>query len=242
MNLDESSARYWVIIPAAGSGQRMQADCPKQYLKLNNKTVLEHTLAVFDKPELISGIVIVLADLDPYWPDVKQSLSHFSVPLYTANGGQERCDSVLNAMKELQYRASAKDWVLVHDAARPCVTWHDIRNLISALKDESVGGLLGSPLKDTIKRSDTSRHVTATVDRSQLWRALTPQMFRFDILHKALKQALIHENKATQITDDASAVEQLGYKPLLVEGSGDNIKITTPEDMLLAEIYLSQKS
>ncbi len=241
MNSQESS-KYWVIIPAAGDGQRMQADCPKQYLKLNDKTVLEHTLAVFDRPELISAIVVVLADSDPYWPQLQQSLSHFSVPLYTTVGGKERCDSVLNAMQELEQYASAKDWVLVHDAARPCVTWEDITKLVSTLENETVGGLLASPVKDTIKRSDNSGRVSATVERNQLWRALTPQMFRFEILYKALLQALTSKEIAGYITDDASAVEQLGQKPLLVEGSGDNIKITTPEDMLVAEIYLSQKN
>ncbi len=240
MNSEKTLNRYWVIIPAAGSGQRMQADCPKQYLMINHKTIFEHTLAIFDQADWVDAVVVVLADSDPYWPAVKQNLTNYSVPLYEVTGGKERCHSVLNAMQHLQQHASAQDWVLVHDAARPCVSRQDISQLMSVLKNEEVGGLLASPVKDTIKQSDDSGRVLTTVARADLWRALTPQMFRFGLLYKALQEALMDHNATTHITDDASAIEQLGYKPLLVEGRSDNIKITTADDMVAAEAYLRQ--
>jgi len=237
VNTEKTFVRYWVIIPAAGSGQRMQADCPKQYLKIQNKTVLEHTLSVFEHPNTISGIVLSLAEEDPLWPSVKQGLANYALPLYESQGGEERCHSVFNAMTELQKYAQAQDWVLVHDAARPCVSWSDIQKLIDELKNDAVGGLLASPVKDTIKQSNLEGHVASTVDRSHLWRALTPQMFRFELLYTALQLAL---EKKLWVTDDAPAIEQLGHKPKLIEGSSDNIKITTPEDLVLAELYLAR--
>ncbi|VAW81191.1 2-C-methyl-D-erythritol 4-phosphate cytidylyltransferase [hydrothermal vent metagenome] len=240
MNSEKILNRYWVIVAAAGSGQRMQADCPKQYLTIHHKTIFEHTLAIFDQADWVDAVVVVLADADPYWPAVKKNLTDYSVPLYEVAGGKERCDSVFNAMKSLQQYASPEDWVLVHDAARPCVSQQDISKLKSVLQDEAIGGLLAASVKDTIKQSDASGRVSHTVDRTNLWRALTPQMFRFEVLYKALQEALIDQSAAGNITDDASAIEQLGYKPLLVEGSSDNIKITTPDDMIAAEAYLLQ--
>ena len=228
---------YWVIIPAAGTGQRMQADRPKQYLDILGKTILEHTLLAFNHPDVINGIVVSLAGDDPFWPVIKTGLSDLNVPLYEAKGGAERCQSVHNALQTLHKLASPEDWVLVHDAARPCVSWQDILRLVDILKDHEVGGLLASPVKDTIKRASDNGRVESTVDRHGLWRALTPQMFRYGVLQKALQQALDQDR---QVTDDASAIEQLGLQPQLIEGSSDNIKITTPEDRQLAEYFLSR--
>lgn len=216
----------------------MQADCPKQYLKIKNKTILEHTLAVFDRSDVISGVVLSLAGDDSRWPAVKTGLSNYKVPIYEAEGGEQRCHSVMNALQKLKQYADAQDWVLVHDAARPCVHWQDILKLIEVLQNDSIGGLLASPVKDTIKQANNHCDVLKTIDRSNLWRALTPQMFRFEILYTALQQAI---EKCAVITDESSAIEELGHAPRLIEGSSENIKITTPEDLALAEFYLSHR-
>lgn len=227
--------KFWVIIPAAGIGTRMNADCPKQYLKLNGKTVLEHTLNCFIHHPRISGVIVVIAEHDKYWPDL-----HFKTdrPIITVKGGDERCHSVLNAMQGLEELAEDDDWVLVHDAARPCLDKHDLDKLLITMATHPVGGLLGAPVHDTIKKIDSVNVVEETVDREYLWRALTPQMFRYGMLRKALKSAL---NDGYLVTDDASAIEHAGYAPLMLEGSPDNIKITRPEDLALAEFYLSQR-
>ncbi len=227
--------KFWVIIPAAGIGARMNADCPKQYLKLNGKTVLEKTLDCFIHHPRISGVVVVLAEHDHYWPDL-----HFKTdrPVMTVKGGDERCHSVLNAMDGLQEFADEQDWVLVHDAARPCLQKDDLDKLLITMATHPVGGLLGAPVHDTIKKIDPVNVVEQTVDREYLWRALTPQMFRYGMLKEALNNAL---NDGYLVTDDASAIEHAGYAPLMLEGSADNIKITRPEDLALAEFYLSQR-
>jgi 2-C-methyl-D-erythritol 4-phosphate cytidylyltransferase len=225
------SPRHWVIIPAAGVGTRMRADRPKQYLQLAGKTVLEHTLNIFLEHPCIDGVMLALAAGDPYWP----SLGIRHPKLQLAEGGVERCDTVLYALDALATHAVAEDWVLVHDAARPCLRQDDLARLIDTLEDHPCGGLLGIPIADTIKRSNPQNEVEATVPRDRLWRALTPQMFRYAALREALQQA---RDKGLLVTDDASAMELSGMQPLMVEGHGDNIKITRPEDLMLAELYL----
>ena len=226
--------KYWAVIPAAGVGKRMQADRPKQYLELHGKTVLEHTLARFlDHPD-ISGVVVAVTDGDPYWHEL--AISH--PMLFTAAGGEERCHSVLNALQILRAQAGENDWVLVHDAARPCLRREDLETLIGGLKDHPVGGLLGLPVADTMKRTGADDAVIETVPREHLWRALTPQMFRLGELYDALETALKNNQL---VTDDASAMELAGKAPKLVEGHGDNIKITRPQDLALAELYLAQQ-
>jgi len=227
--------KFWVIIPAAGIGARMNADCPKQYLKLNGKTVLEHTLDCFIHHPRISGVIVAIAEHDKYWPDL-----HFKTerPVITVKGGEERCHSVLNAMQGLDELAEDSDWVLVHDAARPCLHKDDLDKLLITMATHPVGGLLGVPVHDTIKKTDSVNVVDATVDRENLWRALTPQMFRYGMLRSALSNAL---KQGHLVTDDASAIEHVGYAPLMLEGSADNIKITRPEDLALAEFYLRQR-
>lgn len=232
---DFENNAFWVVIPAAGVGSRMQADRPKQYLTIENKTVLEHTLASFLGNDLIKGTCIAIAPEDPYWP----ALNLDKHPdLFRVEGGQERCHSVFNALLHLMPLAKETDWVLVHDAARPCLREEDLMVLIESLKDDETGGLLAVPVKDTMKLGDDNGRVEGTVDRNHLWHALTPQMFPLGKLFKALKQAL---DQGHMITDEASAIELSGEQPRLIEGHADNIKITRPEDLMLAHFYLQQQ-
>jgi len=228
--------KIWVVIPAAGVGKRMQSNTPKQYLTLNNKTVIEHTLAVFDQHDAVSEIVVAVSAGDEYWDSLN---IHLSKPLHIAKGGKERCDSVLNSLIFLSDKAADDDWVLVHDAARPCLRNDDLTLLLDTLQQHDVGGILAIPVRDTMKRSGDNNTVKETVDREGLWHALTPQMFRYDLLKKSLESALQQNNI---ITDESSAIELFGLHPVLVEGHADNIKITRPEDLALAEFYLSQSN
>lgn len=225
----------WAIVPAAGVGRRMGAEIPKQYLRLGGRTVLEHTLAALDAIDTLAGTVVAIATDDAFWPELIPKLAH---PLFTAPGGAERAESVANALDVLRERAADDDWVLVHDAARPCVRREDLERLIAELRDDPVGGLLAVPVRDTMKQADAEQRSAATVDRSRLWHALTPQMFRFDHLRKALRDA---HAAGVAVTDDASAMERAGQRPRLVEGHADNLKITRPEDLALAEFYLRQQ-
>ncbi|MDH5483748.1 MAG: 2-C-methyl-D-erythritol 4-phosphate cytidylyltransferase [Gammaproteobacteria bacterium] len=235
-----TSKTFWAIVPAAGVGQRMAADKPKQYLPLLDKTVLEHSLQrLLDMP-LIAGVVIALDSNDQYWPLLQ--FEH-TKPVHVVDGGRERCDSVMNALRFLQQSltgARPEDvWVLVHDAARPCVRAEDIERLIEAASHDEHGGLLALPVRDTMKRQMENNRVQTTIDRSGLWHALTPQMFRLPLLLNALEQS---RTRGLQVTDDASAMELEGYHPLLVEGREDNIKITRPFDLELAQLYLGYQS
>jgi len=229
-----STIQYWAVVPAAGVGKRMQADRPKQYLPLAGKTVIEHTLERLLHSSAFQAVVVAISVEDPYWPELPIA-QHPDV--ITAPGGKERADSVLSALKALRGRAADEDWVLVHDAARPCLTGADINLLIASLKDDAIGGILALSSHDTLKQVEAER-ITATVDRKQIWRALTPQMFRYGMLRDALQQA--EGNPA--VTDEASALEMLGLQPKIVEGRPDNIKITRPEDLALAQFYMEQQT
>ncbi len=231
--------KYWAVIPAAGVGRRMGGDRPKQYLSISGKTVLEHSLDRLLKCPEINGAVIAISAEDGYWKDLNYQ---HEKPVLVTNGGRERCDSVLNALHELSQTADDSDWILVHDAARPCVRQEDIQKLIQTCKNHPVGGILAVPVKDTIKKSNDSAEtglseITKTVDRSILWHAQTPQMFRLGQLRDALIKAL---NAGVEITDEASAIEWSGFHPLLVEGHADNIKITRQEDVNLALFYFDK--
>ena len=217
---------FWAVIPAAGVGARMAADRPKQYLQLGGRTILEHSLGCFlDHPSL-KGLVVSLAVDDPYWP----SLACANDPrIQRADGGSERSGSVLNALLQLNaLGASDEDWVLVHDAARPNLSRDDLDKLLAELADDPVGGLLAVPARDTLKRVDRHGRVVDTIDRSLIWQAYTPQMFRLGALHRALADSLVAD---ALITDEASAMEWSGQAPRLVEGRSDNIKVTRPEDL-----------
>ncbi|MCK5092685.1 MAG: 2-C-methyl-D-erythritol 4-phosphate cytidylyltransferase [Gammaproteobacteria bacterium] len=229
-----TNAKNWVIIPAAGSGSRMGADLPKQYLQFAGKTVIEHTLSRFGGHPKISGIVVALSSQDKTWDKLQYKCSKI---LIKAEGGAERCHSVLNALRELSDHANEQDWVLVHDAARPCIQSEDIDYLIHELGNHPVGGLLAVPVRDTMKRSDNSGTVQETVERENLWHALTPQMFRLGDLRDAMAKAI---SDGIEVTDEASAMEYVGKQPKLVKGQWSNIKITHPEDLALAEFYLNK--
>ena len=226
--------KFWGVVPAAGVGKRMQADRPKQYLPLKGKTVLEHTLTRLLEAGVFTKIAVAISAEDPYWPELEIS-KHDKV--LTAAGGKERADSVLSALLAIQTQADADDWVLVHDAARPCVTVADICKQIDELKQHPVGGILALSSHDTLKHVN-NLDITKTLDREYIWRALTPQMFRYAALRDALQDAAA---KNLAVTDEASALELQGLKPRIVEGRTDNIKITRPEDLALAEFYLEHQ-
>ncbi|WP_446808274.1 2-C-methyl-D-erythritol 4-phosphate cytidylyltransferase [Methylomonas sp. 2BW1-5-20] len=226
--------KCWAVVPAAGVGKRMQADRPKQYLPLAGKTVIEHTLNRLLESGAFQAVAVAISVEDPYWPELDVSRNP---QVITAPGGKERADSVLSALKSLQGQAAEDDWVLVHDAARPCLTASDIRLQIDTLKDDAVGGILALSSHDTLKHVEADT-ITATIDRKHVWRALTPQMFKYGMLRDALQQT--EGNPA--ITDEASALELLGFQPKIVEGRPDNIKITRPEDLALAQFYMEQQA
>ena len=229
------SSGFWAIVPAAGIGERMQSDRPKQYLQLEDKMVIEHTLQCLAVHPDIQGIVIAIAEGDTWWPTLSHSLA---CPLHIVPGGEQRSDSVLNALVELSTLVSDNPWVLVHDAARPCLRRGDIDKMLSMLSGHDVGGLLGIPVNDTVKRTDGDNVITDTVDRQNLWRASTPQMFRLALLTSALETA---QGQNKQVTDEASAIEFVGLQPVMVEGHADNIKITVPQDLALAQLFLQQQ-
>jgi 2-C-methyl-D-erythritol 4-phosphate cytidylyltransferase len=224
--------KYWAIVPAAGVGKRMNADKPKQYLPLLGKTVIEQTLTRLLRANVFSKIVVAISAEDPYWSDL--AIAQHSTVL-RAEGGKERADSVLSGLQAIRHLADDNDWVLVHDAARPCVSVAEIHHLIQTLKDDAVGGILALPSADTLKRVDSAT-ILETIDRTQIWRALTPQMFPYGLLRHALQSNA--GNPA--ITDEASALELQGLQPKIVEGYPTNIKITRPEDLALAQFYLEQ--
>jgi 2-C-methyl-D-erythritol 4-phosphate cytidylyltransferase len=211
----------------------MASDIPKQYLRLQGSTVLEHTLNALFACESIEGVVLALSPGDDYWPGIAPGFSGKN--LVCVAGGEERCHSVLNALHHLRGFAAEHDWVLVHDAARPCVLAADITELIGTLAEDVCGGLLGVPVADTMKRLGADGRVSGTVDRQSVWHAQTPQMFRLGLLRSALEQAIARNR---MVTDEASAMEMAGYRPCMVRGHADNIKITVPSDLALAEFFL----
>jgi len=230
-----SEVKYWAVVPAAGVGKRMQADRPKQYLEIDGRPLIEYAITRLMANPHIEGVVVAISADDEYWPALEIALAK---PLWVVEGGVERCHSVLNALQELATRAKDDDWVLVHDAARPCVRAEDITRLIEQLANDPVGGLLAVPVRDTMKRAAANQRVITTEEREGLWHALTPQMFRYGKLRHALEQAIEDESL---VTDEASAMELVEYEPLLVEGHADNIKVTRPEDLALAAFYLQQQ-
>lgn len=226
----------WAVIPAAGAGRRMGSAIPKQYLELAGLPVLEHSLRLFLDHPRIRGLAVALDPTDHRWQGLP-SAGHPAI--LRVPGGAERCHSVLKALDALAGAgASGADWVLVHDAARPCLRRQDLDRLLTRLEHHPVGGLLGMPARDTIKVADDQDRVARTVPRLGLWHAYTPQMFRLDPLRQALRQAIAI---GQLVTDDASAMELAGLAPLLVEGHADNIKITHPEDLPLAHFYLQRQ-
>jgi len=232
----------WAIVPAAGIGKRMQSDIPKQYLPIDGRPVLEYTANALLRNKNISGLVIALQADDTYWPEIRVNSQK---PVLLAAGGKERADSVLNALAELfrceQFDAN-NDWVMVHDAVRCCLRQDDIDRLVSEVADDSNGGLLALPVRDTMKRQlsgSSPATVAATVDRENLWHALTPQYFAALDLKNALENARMN---GQIVTDESSAMELAGFSPILVQGHEDNLKITRPDDLRLAGLYLQAQN
>ena len=242
--------RYWLVMPAAGSGRRFGADGPKQYAPLAGRTVIEWALAPFLADARCAHVVVALAPDDPSWPAIAARLgtrvanTPSGVAPLTVVGGEQRSQSVRRALAELEGRAGPDDWVLVHDAARPCLAAADLERLLAALAAHPVGGVLAAPVADTLKREERSTaeaatlHTAQTVDRSGLWRALTPQMFRYRQLCTALDQA----HAAGRFpSDEAQALEWLGEHPALIEGAATNLKITSGADLVLAAAVLAAR-
>ena len=226
---------FWAVIPAAGIGRRMGAEKPKQYLRILNRTILEHSLRPFCEHPLIKGVAVVVAENDDHWQTLAVS-GHAKVT--RAPGGRERCHSVLNGLDRIAEFAGDDDWVLVHDAARPCVTVADIDRLIAGVRDHPVGGILAIPVGDTVKQVGQDHEIQATINRERLWRALTPQMFRLDLLKESIASAT---GDNLFVTDEAQAMENRGYKPGIVQGGSHNIKVSQAEDLALAEFYLKEQ-
>ena len=240
MSDSSTLARLVAVVPAAGIGRRMGGSVPKQYLSLAGKTVIEHAIQPLCNHPDIEKIVVAVGADDGHWPDLAIA-GHPKV--HRVDGGEERCHSVLNALNWLSDENYSDALVMVHDAARPCLTTDDLNCLIAAARCEDDGVLLGVPVRDTIKKvikgsTEGSKAIDKTIDRSLLWRAQTPQMFDLQRLTKVLHQAI---DQNLMVTDDASAMELAGFSPVMVEGSEQNIKMTTPEDLALAEYYLAKR-
>lgn len=231
-----SEPRVWALIPAAGSSRRMQSDSPKQYALLNGKPVLWHVLNTLTQTGLFSGMVLILAAHDKQGAEIAAEFPNIII----APGGRVRLESVLSGVQALQ--AQEHDWVFTHDAARPCITITDIVTLYDAMRTDPVGGILGCPVRDTLKEVDAQHRIVKTVDRSVLWHAMTPQAFRYHLLRRELTAYLA----AHPPTDDSVGIEECavmelaGHQPVMVRGRMDNIKITYPEDLIQAQFILSE--
>src|SRR5688572_8802344 len=232
--------RYFLVIPAAGSGRRFASAVPKQYAPLGSSTVIEHALAPFEADADCAGIAVALAAGDTDWPAIAARRTRL---IETTEGGEQRAHSVRNALRALAARVRADDWIMVHDAARPCFAAADLAVLKRELSSHPVGGLLAIPLADTLKRAlepgARATHVESTIDRDGLWRAATPQVFRCGVLLRAIEAAL---DTGKMPTDEAQAIEWSGQRPMLVAGRADNIKVTTADDLALAAAILSVRA
>ena len=227
-----SESKLWAIVPAAGVGRRVGGEIPKQYLDLHGRPLIAWTLKRLLELDELQQVTVAISAEDNYWSDL---VIRNDQRIQTTIGGDERCHSVLNGLEALAGEAADSDWVLVHDAARPCVRIDDIRRLIAAARKSENGAILAIPVRDTIKKSNDNKEIECTVDRNSLWHALTPQLFKYGELRHALQLALADN---FQVTDEASAMEYAGFTPLLVEGASDNIKVTLPEDLALAGFFI----
>jgi 2-C-methyl-D-erythritol 4-phosphate cytidylyltransferase len=225
-------SKFYALIPAAGSGSRMGAELPKQYLPLAGKPLLYYALGALCANRSIERVFVVLAQGDKQFAqnDWRPLAPRFE-PLYC--GGETRADSVFNGLLAMRDEVGVDDWMLVHDAVRPCLAPEILERLIATLRDEKTGGLLAMPVVDTLKRSDADGYVTQTEPREDLWQAQTPQMFRYRVLLEALRKI-----EPATATDEASAIERLGLRPKLVIGDSRNLKVTYPQDLALAETIL----
>lgn len=220
---------FTAVIVAAGIGKRVGAEIPKQYLPLLDKTIIEHSLMPFLAHPQITNVVVSLASNDQWFSAL--SLSAHS-KLQTVIGGKDRVDSVLAGL----YAIDPHSYVLVHDAARPCITKEDIDKLMLQVESSHCSAILGSRVRDTMKRTFGKDQIQKTVDRDDLWHALTPQVFQTDLLINAI----INNTAPEKITDEASAMEMAGLPVVIIEGRSDNLKVTRAEDLILAELFLKQ--
>jgi len=220
-------------VPAAGQGTRIGEAVPKQYLPLAGKPMVFHCLAALARVPRIERIFVVLAPGDPHW--ARHDWSALGARVETlAAGGAHRAQSVANALASLASRVAQDDWILVHDAARPCIDTRVVERFLDELGDDPVGGLLAMPLADTLKSATEGQRVAATIPRQGLWRAQTPQMFRYELLRRGLE-------RRPDATDESQAVEALERSPRLVEGDNGNIKVTFAEDLALAGMILQRQ-
>jgi 2-C-methyl-D-erythritol 4-phosphate cytidylyltransferase len=236
LNDPDQMTRFHALVPAAGSGSRLGHGLPKQYLPLAGAPLLEHALATLAAHPAIASVHVVLSPDDDRFDEAIATHVRNRVKAVRC-GGNSRAESVLNGLKAIAEAVDADDWILVHDAARPCLTHALLDRLLRAVESDAVGGILALPVADTLKAVDGDGRIARTVDRAGLWQAQTPQMFRYGILRRALEAA----DPAT-ITDEASAVEALGLKPRLVEGDAANLKVTYARDVILAELILQQRN
>ena len=218
-------ASVWAVVPAAGRGTRFGGEVPKQYLEVGGRPLLAYTLDALLAHPAVAGVVVALAADDPWWPGWS---GHAGKPVLTCTGGASRAASVLAAMAALPESVRADDFVLVHDAARPNLSLTDLSQLLERGRNDPVGAILAAPVRDTLKRAGDDGGIDATEPRERLWRAFTPQLFRRLQLTRALETATAD---GVEVTDEAMAMERLGLRPLLVEGSESNFKITTPADL-----------
>lgn len=229
----------WAVLPAAGVGRRMGSAVPKQYLSVAGTPVLLHSLRRLLAVSKVEKIAVVIHPEDALWPSLQDAYAaELTDRILTVAGGDERYQSVLNGLEALRGSAQADDWVLVHDAVRPCVRSADIEEMIEQLGRHDVGGLLGSPVDNTLKRVDSNAAVVETVDRGSYWNALTPQMFRYGLLLEAI-QAVVASGE--MVTDESAAMESAGHRPVMVAGNKDNIKITHATDLVVAEQILDSQ-
>jgi 2-C-methyl-D-erythritol 4-phosphate cytidylyltransferase len=228
------AVQCWGAVPAAGIGARLMADRPKQYLEVRGRTILEHSLRPMLHHPAVRGIVVALAPGDRWWTTLPENVRS---AVTVVDGGPERTHSVRNCLRRLLAMGNPRDWVLVHDAARPCLRRADLDLLLETAGIHAVGGILALPVRDTMKRADASGTIAATVDRTGLWHALTPQLFRLGALEEALSAAI---TAGTAVTDEAQAMELAGTPGMLVPGHADNIKVTMEDDLSLAELFLSR--
>lgn len=232
LNQPSLNPRLFALIPASGTGSRIGESTPKQYLPVAGQPLLYYPVLAMAENHRIASVFVVLSPTDLHFDQF--DWSRFGDRLTALRqGGATRAETVLNGLRAIESKVSDDDWILVHDAARPCLTRKLLDRLIDGVIHDDVGGLLALPVADTIKSSADTRRVSATVDRSALWQAQTPQMFRYRLLRKALERA----NLGT-ITDEASAMEQSGHEPYLVESDVTNLKVTYPSDLQLAELIL----
>ena len=227
--------RYWGIVPAAGIGTRMKVKCPKQYLKVGGRYILDHALSVLFCSPQVQKIVVSISPDDAYWHSTQASQES---KVMTCIGGQQRVHSVWNALTHIKPYAEPDDWVLFHDAVRPCLSYKELNRLF-VLDADPVGGILALPIVDAIKKSDSEQYIQDSLERRDLWRALTPQMFRYHLILDAIENVI---NTDHEVEDEASAMQIAGHPVRLVEGDTANIKLTYPADLSFVEAYLDVRN